>query len=110
MNTDPDEPARTVTSPERVSTSRSTGPLTVSVRSNSPCGFEAKTAVEENSTTSTTSAIVDIATATVAKPDRLDTGVKRKMERRESLLFISVLAPQVAYPQRAGQHACLRSR
>src|ERR1700722_10124374 len=46
IETDPAGPLRTVTSPEWVSTSRSTGPETCSVRSNVPCGVDAKTAVE----------------------------------------------------------------
>src|ERR1035438_4936008 len=49
MATDPAAPLRTVTLPDRVCTSKSTGPLTAKVLSNVPCGVEANAAVEINS-------------------------------------------------------------
>src|ERR1700722_19062691 len=49
MATDPAAPLRTVTLPDRVCTSKSTGPLTAKVLSNVPCGVEANAAVEISS-------------------------------------------------------------
>ena len=56
-----------------------TGPVTVSVFSNVPCGVEAKTAVEVKSTTS--------AIASIADADRLE----RVTERSVRELFIADL-------------------
>src|SRR5580765_6090997 len=52
ITTELDEPTCTLTSPEWVSTSRSTGPLTVRVLSNEPCGLEATADADVKSTTS----------------------------------------------------------
>src|SRR6266481_364466 len=51
IETDPAGPFRTMMSPERVCTSRSTAPLTWNVFSKCPCGVEAAAKLEANSTT-----------------------------------------------------------
>src|SRR5580704_15101463 len=52
METDPDPPLCTITSPEPVCTSRFTGPLTCKVFSKCPCGVEAAAKMEASSAAS----------------------------------------------------------